>query len=219
MTIDAREPDEFRSLFEEMDDVESVSMKRIPTGDFVVTVDEDDDPVVFERKTPSDFIASMKNRRLETQINSMYETFSPERSFLLIEGDMEDFDFMAYSQFSAKSVRGFLASLSARWQCVPLFCTDKFHLADIVCRVSRKCVEDTDRVVRSPDATPNTKNPDFYDRALLQLDGVGPGTKEKLKAAFPSLDDLVSARRDDLERVDGIGSGKSRKIMKQVNDD
>ena len=219
VVVDAREPKEFDTLFRNDDYVESVTRQQIPVGDFRCRVDPENPPIVFERKTASDFVKSMKNKRLETQINGMYDTFGPERSFLVIEGDLEDFDFLPRSSFPPESIRGFMGSLCGRWQLVPLFCSDQFHLADMVVRVSRKCVEQTDRVVRSPDSTPNTKDPSFYDRALLQLDGVGPETKDRIKEEFPTLQSLImNSSPETLQEIDGIGSGKSSKIVKQIND-
>lgn len=216
VTIDAREPDEFSVLFEEHEDVDRVSMNQIPTGDFLLRPDMEEPAVVFERKSVSDYVGSIKSRRLETQIKMMYEEFGPERSFLLVEGDMDEFDFLPYSDFSSASVRGFTASISARWQCVPLFCSDKVKMVDMAVRVSRKMVEEPSRKVRSPTNTPEQANDTFIDRALLQLDGVGKDTKEKLKERYPSVQYLAEAGEHDLQKIDGIGSTTAEKIVNQL---
>ena len=217
--VDSREPETFDELFEEHEDVDEVIRRQMDTGDFIVCVDSDEKPVVFERKTISDFIGSMKNRRLESQVNSMYKTYEPSRSFVLIEGDMQDFDFMPHSEFSAKSAQGFVASLSGRWQCVPLFCSDKVHLADMVVRTARKCVEETERILRDPDDTPTTVDPDYYDKMLIQLDGIGRQTKEEIKKKYSSPEEFVTeASRSGLQEVSGIGKKRAESILEQVRE-
>lgn len=218
VVIDSREPDDVDALFEENDQVKDVQRWQLDVGDYVVRVNEDEDPIVFERKTISDFIGSMKNRRLETQVNEMYKKHDPENSFVLVEGDMQDYDFMPHSEFSSKSARGFVASLSGRWQCVPLFCSEKVHLVDMVVRVSRKCIEETDRILRDPDSTPTTADPSFYDKMLIQLDSIGRKTKEEIQKDFDSPQDFIqNADQDSLEEVKGIGSKTAESILDQID--
>lgn len=219
MVIDSREPEQVDALFQENDDVLDVQRWQLEVGDYVVRVNEDEDPIVFERKTISDFIGSMKNRRLETQVNEMYKEFDPENSFVLIEGDMQDYDFMPHSEFSSQSARGFVASLSGRWQCVPLFCSDQVHLADMVVRVARKCVEETDRILRDPDSTPTTADPTFYDKMLIQLDGVGRQTKEEIQKQFETPEEFIEdADVDNLQDVKGVGSKTAESILSQIEE-
>lgn len=218
VTIDSREPDAFDVLFEADDDVRNVNRQQIPVGDFLVRADKEEPAIVFERKTPEDYISSIKNNRLETQIHSMYDEFGSERSFLLIEGDMQDFDFINWSSFSSAAARGFTASISARWQCIPLFCTEKHKLADMAVRISRKIVEEPSHDVRDPDNTPTKKSTSFHERAMLQLDGVGPSTIESLQETFekPLFDVLHHDAEELAEKVDGVGQKRAESIINQV---
>lgn len=204
----------YTELFEEEDRVDSVETRELEIGDFIVN-----DEVVFERKTPSDFVGSMKNQRLEDQISRMYEEFGPENSYLLIEGNIHEFEILPYTQMSANSVFGFIGSVSARWQMVPLFCSNEMHLVNMVVKISRKRFEDADRVVRGPQSTPSKTSDTFLLRALTSLDGIGRETAKSIESEFDSLFDLTTASMDDLEKIDGIGSSRSEQVVKQIRGD
>ncbi len=218
VVVDTREPDTFLELFRQHEDVGDVLYKTLESGDFLVRVDMEDPPIVFERKTPIDYVSSINSRRLETQVKEMYNSFSPEQSFLMIEGDMSDFDVMPHTQFDTKAIRGFTASLCARWQCIPLFCSDKVTMTDMVVRMSRKSVEEPSHTVRDPDNTPTEADDEFVDRALLQLDGVGPDTKGKLKKELetPVVESLFQLEKGDLTCVKGIGDKTAESILSQI---
>lgn len=197
-------------LFEQHPDVGSVYTEMLETGDIII-----EGEVVFERKDVGDFVQSIKNRRLENQIQSMYDLFGPEKSYVIVEGNMDDFEDFRYSQFSPESARGYVGSLSARWQCVPLFTSSRWNLVDMVTRVSRKHFESTSRVVRDPTNSPSKSNDDFFARTVLQLSGVGKSKIDPLRERYDSVRELSKASPNELQSIDGIGSKTAESIIDQ----
>ena len=199
-------------LFKNHPDVGRVQTEMLDVGDVVVGGE-----IAFERKSISDFVGSIQNRRLESQIERMYDVFGPANSYVIIEGDMHEFDELSYSQFSSKSARGFVASICARWQCVPLFTSSRQNLADQITRISRKHFEDTNRVVREPQKSPTRKEADFFVKTVLQLDGVGKSKIDPLAERYDSVDELTNATVPDLKAIDGIGTKTAQSIIDQIN--
>ena len=197
-------------MFEDHDDVDEVHTELLETGDIIACGE-----IVFERKDVGDFVGSIKNRRLESQVERMYRVFEPEKSYVLVEGDMSDFWKLNYSQFSPQSACGFVGTLSARWQCVPLFVSNRTNLVDMVTRIARKHVENTTRVVRDPNSSPSKANDDFFARTVLQLDGVGKSKIDPLREEYSTVKGLSQAKRSELKSIDGIGKKTADNIVKQ----
>lgn len=217
VVIDEREKRSgLHETFQKHDDVSEVETEMLEIGDVIIN-----GTIVFERKTPGDFIGSIQNRRLESQIERMYEIFGPENTYIAIEGDMSDFDNMQYTQFPAKAARGYVGSLSARWQCVPLFTTDQTLMVDTMTRIARKHFESTNRVVRDPTDSPSKGKDDFFARTVLQLSGVGKSKIKPLRKEFESVSQLSEATNDELTSIDGIGNKTAKSIIDQFggNDD
>lgn len=196
------------------EDVDSVDVEMLDIGDVIV-----DGEVIFERKSKGDFVQSIQNHRLENQVERMYDLFEPENSYVIVEADYTDFEYLPYSHFSPASVYGFVGSLAARWQMIPLFVSDTEHLVDTVTRVGRKHAEDTERVVRSPTDTPSAANDDYFARAVLQFDGVGKSKIDPLRERFGTIEELVEASEDQLTTIDGIGNSTAESIKKQLGVD
>lgn len=215
VVVDEREKRSgLHKTFERHDDVDEVYTEMLDVGDVIVN-----GKVVFERKDVGDFVQSIQNRRLENQIQSMYDMFGPENSYVVIEGDMADFEELRYSNFSPKSARGYVASISARWQCVPLFTGNQDRLVDVVTRVSRKHFETTKRVVRDPTSSPSNGSDDFFARTVLQLSGVGSSKIEPLRERYSSVAELSEATVPELKEVDGIGNKTAKTIIEQFGGD
>lgn len=214
--IDNREPTELVLAFEEHPDVDRVSYTQLDSGDVQVVHKEDSDPVAFERKTPEDFVTSMQNGRLEAQIATMYERFGPERSYLVIDGDMEDFVSMPHTSVTTSSVRGFVGSLSARWQCVPLFCSGILGLTDTVTRIARKLEEQPNHRRTPETVAPSAGDRDYLYRAVLSFEGVGPKLAERITDEVSALPELATMAADDLIQIEGVGEARAESICRQM---
>jgi Fanconi anemia group M protein len=72
---------------------------------------------IIERKTTSDFISSMINKRLTMQLNQMQQY---EQRFLIIEGKQEDL----YSKINPNAIRGFILSIITNYKINIIFTKD-----------------------------------------------------------------------------------------------
>lgn len=212
VVVDSRETrSETAEKYRSHPDVDSTVVDMMDVGDIVINAE-----VVFERKTIGDFVGSIKNRRLESQIEKMYDMFGAEKSYLVVEGDYSDFEYLPYSSFSPKSVYGYIGTISARWQMVPLFVSDQDKLVDITTRIARKHSEQTSRVVRDPVSAPSRAKDDFFARAVLQFSGVGKSKIDPLREEFGTFEELSKASVDELVEIDGIGSTTAEGILEQL---
>lgn len=213
VVVDEREKrSQLDQLYEQHPDVGEVETEMLDVGDVIIN-----NEIVFERKGISDFVSSIKDRRLDSQIEKMYRVFEPQNSYVIVEGDMHEFEELTHSQFSDKAARGYVGSITARWQCIPIFASSRWNLVDMSTRISRKHFDNSERVVRDPGSSPVKATNDFFSRTVLQLDGVGSSKIEPLREQFGSVYALSRANENLLTSVDGIGSKTAKSIVKQFN--
>lgn len=211
VTIDSNEASQNPELTEILVMHESIEDYRIETlneGDIKI------DNCLFERKTPSDFAQSLQEGRLKEQVERMGGR-EDAHSFVLVEGNMEDFDNLEHTQIPPKSLRGMTASVIARNNLPVVFCSNHKLLADTAVRLARK-VKEEPTVVQTK-TTDTVKEPSFIENLFLGVEGIGMDTAEKLSERFNSIHSISEAQVDDFKSVKGIGTKRAEKLYEVIN--
>jgi len=167
---------------------------------------------LFERKTPSDFASSLQEGRLREQVERMGGR--DIQSFLLIEGDMSDFDGL-YSNMSSKSLRGMVSSIAARNRIQVIFCSNAKLLADTAVRIARKVTEEPTSIQTT--TADNVKDPTFIENMLMGVEGVGYKTAQKIAEEFSTVDSLIDATSGELQSTKGVGKVMADKIVNTLH--
>lgn len=188
------------------EDIEDYRIEPLDEGDIHI------DDCIFERKTPADFASSLQEGRLRDQVERM--AGRQENTFLLVEGDMRDFENLTGTDIPAKSLRGMVASIIVRNRIPVVFCSEPETLADEAVRLARKATEEPTSVQAK--TTDTVREPTFMENVFLGIDGIGIETAEKLAQKFSSLSLLTSATREELEEVEGIGSKRVEDVLRCV---
>jgi ERCC4-type nuclease len=208
--IDSNEASQKPKLVEVLalhEDIADYEIKPLDEGDFII------DNCIFERKTPSDFASSLQEGRLRDQVERMAD--HEEIPFILIEGDMEDFNNLEHTDIPPKSLRGMDASIELRNNISVKYCSTIELLADEAVRLSRKEKEEVS--VTQARQTDAVKETTFLERVFLAIEGIGPKTAESLSQQFESLSDAIESEADDFESVEGIGPETSEKIISSLH--
>jgi ERCC4-type nuclease len=212
VTVDLREPEELMDAVEAYREVDSMQIDTMDSADIAI------EGVGFERKTPSDFASSMTDRddHLKDQVERMDEEY--ERSFVLVEGNMTDFEELTNTQVKPESLYGFAASIEVRYNTPVVFCSDMDHLVDAAVRRARKHIEeDSGADIRIKSSAEHTQP--FEKRVYGCIEGVGAATAGLLYEAFPRLSDALSAGVDDFMQIDGIGEVRAETIVDTLEGD
>jgi ERCC4-type nuclease len=225
VVIDSREPSRVASLFERHDDVLLVEENQLNVGDIALGPGEtqlgeidghgDGDVVAIERKSPADFVRSIQDRRLEDQIEQIYERFGAASSYVVVDGSVNDL-VTERSGIAKAGISEYIGSLAARWQMVPLFAGYPQMEIDLITRVARKHFQDTNRVARSPDSTPKRKNDRYYLRMLTELDGIGREIASNIAGELEQPEDLIHADTEQLRKINGVGEKRAESIRMQI---
>jgi len=160
----------------------------LTTGDYVIN-----DAVYIERKTVPDFLESLQDERLFTQVARLRS--NGKRAVLIVEGDRLP---------GRPSIRGVLCSLAVQW-CLPVLRSNGPNgTAWLLNRIAEKTGEKA-TAYYSYDMRPKRRISSLEERILLQLRTVGPEIARALLKRFGSVYDVLSASKEELMSVHGVG--------------
>ena len=181
-----------------------IEVKELKVADYLVK------GTAIERKTVSDFISSMKNRRLLRQLEEIRQY---ESRLLIIEGiDEQELytDSKEIIGMHPNSIRGFLLSILLNYK-VPIVFTKNYEdTARFISVLSRK----------EPRETPLNISKKFRSKKeqaqyiLEGFPGIGPSTAKKLLEEFKSLKGIFNAPAEELKSC----IGKKSEIFKIVEE-
>lgn len=188
--------------------VESYSVEMLEIGDFIV-----DKNVIVEHKSIGDFIESMKSGHLEDQLERMYMGY--DYVYILISGNMEDFDGLYWSGTPDKAVKGFIASLSMRWDVTPLFCSNISNVFYETVTLGRKAKEPMERTPTGPSVSLKD-DMSSVEEALMLIDGISTTLAERVDPHFDTIGEICRSEADDLTKIDGIGPQTAQNIKEKL---
>ncbi|MDO9044809.1 MAG: DEAD/DEAH box helicase [Methanobacteriaceae archaeon] len=181
-----------------------IEIKTMAVADYQIT-----DEVGIERKTASDFISSIADKRLYKQAKEMVGEF--KKPVLILEGDN------LYSGFmNPNAIRGALSAIAIDFG-IPIIPT---RSPDDTAAMLRRIAIREQGQNRPPVQVRTEKKPlTFLEQQLFiveSLPNVGPVNARKLLEEFGSIKKIINATEDDLQKVDGIGKKIAKTIKKVV---
>ena len=180
--------------------------RELKIGDFFVG------EVIIERKTISDFISSMINRRLLTQLQEIQQY---ENRLLIIEGiDEQEIYSEEKTEINPNAIRGFLLSILLKYKIPILFTKDYKDTAKFIRVIANK--------KQSSPLSLNVKkkslNSEEQKRFILEgFPGIGPTTSKKLLEKFKTLKNIFNADEKEIKEILGKKSEGFKKIIEEIN--
>src|SRR3989338_8210006 len=157
-----------------------IIFKELKIGDYVVK------DTIIERKTISDFISSMINGRLLKQLEDLKQF---ENKLLIIEGiSNQEIYSDENSKINANAIRGFLLSITLKHKIPIIFTKDSEDTAKFIDVLSRK-------------KTLNKKEQMQF--IIESFPGVGPKKSKELLKKFGSIQNIINAPIEELEKILG----------------
>lgn len=205
VVVDDREPASLVAAFRAHPDVADVEVSRLTAGDVAIG------PVGFERKTVGDYLGSVLGRtgtNLREQVQGMVESYA--HAYVLVEGTFHDVE-EHWAGVEPATVRGTVASITARLGVPVVPCGDRERLVDMAVRLARKHTEEPTPRPLSASAVTGRDEP-VAKRIYGCIDGIGPRTADTLYETFPTVESLLAASRADLLAIDGVGPTRADAI-------
>lgn len=179
-----------------------VKPKMLQVGDYILS-----DRVCVERKTYDDFIYSIMDKRLFSQLKDLSDSF--EKPILLIEGKRETSIGM-----HENAIRGALASVAVDYGIPIIWTHDMSDTAAMLYWIAKREQIDEERSTSIRGKRSKMDLRDFQEFIVSGLPKVDRKTARKLLRNFGSVEKVFSATEEMLLEVEGVG----KKLAKMIRD-
>lgn len=185
-----------------------VRLVQLEVGDYICS-----DRVCLERKDVSDFLSSIVDRRIFSQLENLSGSY--EKPVLIIEGNPE----LLYLErdMHGNAIRGALASIAIDYK-IPIIWTQnpKETAEQIFWIAHREQVKEK----REPQIRSSKKAstiPQMQEFLVAGLPHINSKLSRRLLKRFRTPRKIFSASEEKLMKVDGLGKEKAKKIFNLLN--
>lgn len=180
-----------------------VEFRELKIADYLVK------DVAIERKTISDFLSSMINKRLLAQLNEMQ---AYENKILIIEGFSEQelySDSEKEHGINSNAVRGFLISILLKHKIPILFTKNQEDSAKMIAVLARRKEKEMSIIEKKKGNNSREKK----QMIVEGFPGIGPKNAKKVLKEFKSIKGFVNASEQDLKRILGKKSEGVKRLI------
>ena len=185
-------------------------LETLAVGDYVLS-----DRVVVERKTVADFMDTLTggDRSMFEQVGDATRNYG--RPVVIIEGE----DLFGARNVHHKAIQGALASLAVDFGASVLRTSDEDETADLLEVIAGREQEVADREVSVHGEKQSKTLPEQQEYVVASIAEVGPVTARTLLESFGSVEAVMTADKDDLLDVSGIGDVTADRIREVIASD
>ncbi len=178
-------------------------LKNLEVGDYVVS-----DRVCIERKSTTDFIDSLVNKRrnLLEQMNRLKSEY--EKPLLIIEGD----SLYGHRNVHPNVLRAVLASIAIDYSIPILHTRDEADTASLIYIIARREQMPNVREVSPHGKKPTTSLKEQQEYFISALSNVGIVTARNLLRRFKTIERVVTATKEELMEVEHVGEKTAEHI-------
>lgn len=165
----------------------NIKLEQLEIADYLIG------DIAIERKTYSDFVSSMINKRLVSQLEGIKKY---PRYFLIIEGKPEVSDNLK------KAAKGMILSTITSFQIPIIFSKDEEETAEILLILAKQIEKPKQQ--QSLRYSPSNLTDDEQKQFILEgFPGIGPATAKKLLEGFGSIKNIINAPEKELREILG----------------
>jgi ERCC4-type nuclease len=183
----------------------NVEFKELKIADYLVR------DIAIERKTISDFLSSMINKRL---INQLKEMEQYENRLLIIEGFSEQdlySDSAENTGINANAIRGFLLSIIFKHKTPVLFSKNPEDTARIIAVLAKR----KEKEISIKEKRKGNNTQEQKQLIIESFPGIGPKTAKKLLSEFRTIERIINTPEEDLKK----SIGKKADIFRLARED
>ncbi|MBN1160233.1 MAG: DEAD/DEAH box helicase [Candidatus Diapherotrites archaeon] len=184
-----------------------VQLEQLKVGDFLIT-----EEIAVERKELNDFVSSLIDGRLFSQVTELKENF--DKPLIIVEGEG---DIYSIRNVSPNAIRGAMSSLLLDYG-IPIYVSKGIEdTAEILNVIARREQLDLKKEVRLRGEKRAMLLPENQQYIIEGLPGVGPTLAKQLLKHFGSVKAVITASERELLQAEGIGPQRAKEI-KRVTD-
>jgi len=163
-----------------------------------------------EFKTIPDFVDSLVDGRLLSQIKSLKETYL--RPLLIVEGTE---DIYSQRKVNPAAINGMIATITVSYGIPIIYTKNSKETADMLHIIAKREQSETSKDFNPHSAKKRENIRDQQEYVVSSIPSVGPGLAKQLLEQFGSIKNIVEADIDELKKVEKIGNIKA-KLIKEI---
>lgn len=180
-----------------------IEITTLEIGDYVVS-----DRVAFERKTVDDIFSTLLERReLFSQLFDLAKSY--RKPILIIEG--EDIFFFSSRRMNPKAIQGFLNTI-ALMRIPTLYTLNEAETAQVISMIALKEQNDKTRPFNFHGKRSRLSQTEVKEYIVSSLPGIGQVASRNLLKHFGSVENIVTANREELMKVERVGFKTAERI-------
>lgn len=185
----------------------TVRKNRLDVADFLLS-----ERTAVERKSASDFVDSLVDQRLFSQMPDLQQFENP---VIIIEGK----DLYSHRQIHPNAIRGALASIAIDHGIPILWTNDEENTAEMLKTLAKREQEENDREVSIRGTRSVKSEKELQQFVVAGLPDVNTKLAERLLEKFGSIQDVFTASNSELMKVEGIGEKTADNIRSLIQRD
>ncbi|MFD1527426.1 DEAD/DEAH box helicase [Halolamina salina] len=182
-------------------------LETLEVGDYVLS-----DRVAVERKSVADFLDTLTggDRSMFEQVGDLSRAYA--RPVVILEGE----DLYGERNVHPNAIRGALSSLAIDFDASVLRTEDEDDTADLLEVVAGREQEESDRTVSVHGEKSGKTLAEQQEYVVGSVADIGPVTARALLEEFKTVEAVMTARKEDLLDVDGIGEVTADRLREVV---
>ena len=184
-----------------------LNLERLEVGDYLIG------RLLIERKTTTDFVNSLIDRNLMTQLRRLSE--QAYKPLLIIEGD----ELYTVRDVHPNAIRGALAAIVVDMGIGILYTKSAEETAEMLCVLARREDAEPSHSYYSMPKRAYRSIKEAQETIIASFPNIGPKNAKKLLEEFGSVRGVVTASIDEITAVKGIGTKKAEKVFEVATRD
>ena len=185
--------------------------KQLIAADYIIKTKNLNNEILtvgIERKTINDFLNSIIDKRIITQMMDLKKHF--DRAVLIIEGVDNIYEIR---NFHPNAIRGMLSSIAIDFQVPILYTRNHRDTANLISIIAKRLEKP-----RSLPSLLNKKKPQNIKQQqefiIESLPGIGPTLSKSLLKKFKTINNIFNATEEELKEIKKLGPKKINNIKK-----
>jgi len=185
--------------------------KQLVTADFIIKTKDLNGEILtvgVERKTINDFLNSIIDKRIITQLIILKKQF--DRPLLIIEGVDNIYEIR---NFHPNAIRGMLSSIAIDFQIPILYTRNHRDTANLLAIIAKRLEKPRSlpSLLKKRKPTSLKQQQEYF---IESLPGIGPTLSKSLLKKFKTVNKILNASKKQLKKVDKLGPKKIAAIKK-----
>ena len=169
-----------------------------------------------ERKKGKDFLASITDKRLYTQLNNLCQYEHPVLAIII--NNLYRTFYYSHSRYIHKSYIGTLSTLTAKYPNLKLvFFENQNDFIKYLVSLEKKITEDKESTRPAPIKRKGKSINIKKENALTAIDGISVGKAKKLLECYGSIKNIANDSVENLEKAPGVGKKLAKNIHEVLN--